>query len=82
MIKKVIHATDLSLSNALYDLSLLQEFVKNQEFGAALRSWLFKKFWGGITGITLFFTSITLILALVASTVKIYEYLQKIKFFD
>lgn len=79
MIKKVIHATDISLSNALYDLALLQDFVKKHEFGASLRNWLLKKFWGIVT---LIFASITSIMALFASTIKIYEYLQKIKFFD
>ncbi len=79
MVKKVIDATNISLNNALYDLALLHDFVKKDDFGQSFRNWLIKKFWGIVT---LIFASITSILAILASVLKIYEYLQKIKFFD
>lgn len=58
-LKRVNEATDVSLDNALYDLALLREFVKESEFGRAVRKWLFKTAWGIISFIlTLLFSLI------------------------
>jgi deoxycytidine triphosphate deaminase len=39
-VKRVLAATDLSLDNALYDLALLNNFIKKDEFGKQLFKWL------------------------------------------
>ena len=70
MAKKVIDATNISLNNALYDLALLREFVKKDEFGKSLGRWLFKTAWGWVT---FFFTLVTTALAVTASVIKILE---------
>jgi deoxycytidine triphosphate deaminase len=49
MLERVITATDEALDNALYDLALLREFVKEKEFGKALKNWLIRTFWGLVT---------------------------------
>jgi deoxycytidine triphosphate deaminase len=70
-LKRVLDATDLSLNNALYDLALLREFVKENEFGRALRKWLFKTFWG----IVVFILGIMVtIITVSGNMVKIYEH--------
>ena len=61
MLDKVLKATDVSLNNALYDLALLRDFVKEDEFGRAFRKWIGKSIWRIIT--TIFTISITLITA-------------------
>lgn len=70
MLSRVISATDESLDNALYDLALLREFVKEREFGRAMRNWFFKTFWGIITAI--FALTIALAGAIVSIS-KLYE---------
>ena len=65
-VKTAIRQADEALSNALYDLALLREFVKKDEFGEALGKWLLKSFWGIIT-------LLITILGVVASGMKIYE---------
>lgn len=72
-LKRVFEATDVSLNNALYDLALLREFVKESEFGRALRKWLFKTFWGLVAFI---FGSLFTIIAVTASVIKLMEYLK------
>jgi len=66
---RVYNATDISLDNALYDLALLREFVKEKEMGRALKIWFFKTFWG-------FVTLLVGLLAAIASIIKIWEYLK------
>lgn len=69
-VQRALRQADEALGNALYDLALLREFVKHDEFGRAMSKWLFKS----IMGI------ITLIIAacgLIASGIKIYEFITK-----
>jgi deoxycytidine triphosphate deaminase len=69
-IQRAIRQADDALGNALYDLALLREFVKKDEFGQALGKWLFKS----VAGI------LTLIIAAIgvaASVVNIYEFFKK-----
>ena len=72
-IKRVTDATDLSLDNALYDLALLREFVKESEFGRALRRWAFKTAWGIIA---IIFTGV---LTLIGASVSILKLLDALK---
>jgi deoxycytidine triphosphate deaminase len=65
-LKRVLLATDLSLDNALYDLALLNNFIKKGEFGKEYFKWVKTSIWGMLT--TLF----TLLGAFVALS-KIYE---------
>jgi deoxycytidine triphosphate deaminase len=72
ILEKVFKATDVSLNNALYDLALLREFVKEDEFGRALKKWLFKTVWGVIVFI---FTSV---FALIGICATLYKFLESI----
>ncbi len=70
ILEKVLKATDVSLNNALYDLALLREFVKEDEFGRAFRRWLFKT----VSGIIAFiFTSIFVLIGLFFTFYKFLE---------
>lgn len=69
MEKRVIKATNIGLSNALYDLALLRDFVKKDEFGKSLGRWLFKTLWGWVA-------FIISILAATASVLKIIDYIK------
>jgi len=71
--KRVYATTDISLYNALYDLALLREFVKEKEIGRALRKWFFKTFWGLVVFIL---TCSVALLAAISSGIKIYEFLK------
>ena len=71
-LSRVIKATDMSLDNALYDLALLREFVKENEIGRAIRKWAFKTFWGIVTFI---FTSILTLIGAAISIMKLLEIL-------
>jgi deoxycytidine triphosphate deaminase len=73
-LKRVNDATDLSLDNALYDLALLREFVKEGEFGKAYWKWIKRSFWG----------IVTVVLSLIGAAyalVKLYELLTKLEMF-
>jgi deoxycytidine triphosphate deaminase len=48
-IEIVLESANSALSNALYDLALLSNFVKKEEFGRAYWGWLKKSFWGLVT---------------------------------
>ncbi len=48
-IEKVLESANCALSNALYDLTLLHEFVKKEEFGEQYLKWLKSSFLGIIT---------------------------------
>lgn len=51
MLSRVLGATDLSLDNALYDLALLNNFVKKDDFGKIYFKWLRSSFLGIITSL-------------------------------
>lgn len=57
---------DTALSNALYDLALLNNFVKKGEFGKAYWAWLKTSVWGIVT---IFFA----IFGAIAAIIKIWE---------
>lgn len=70
MLKRIIKVTDESLDNALYDLSLLREFVKENEMGRALRKWFFRTFWGWVTFII---GSVIALMSLIVTCAKLWE---------
>jgi deoxycytidine triphosphate deaminase len=70
ILKRVLDASDISLNNALYDLALLREFVKEDEFGRAFRKWITKTVWGAVT------TIFTLLLTLIGATYSVYKLLE------
>ena len=72
-LKRVNEATDVSLDNALYDLALLREFVKENEFGRAVRKWLFRTAWGIIT-----FT-LTLVFSLIGAAYSVAKLIELLK---
>ncbi len=74
ILKRVTEATDISLDNALYDLALLREFVKENEFGRAVWKWVSKSFWGMTTFIV---TSILWLISAYMSVQKLLELLKK-----
>lgn len=51
---KVTESANSALSNALFDLALLNNFVKKEEFGRILTRWLFGSFWNVIRTIIAF----------------------------
>ena len=51
MLTRVLTATDLSLDNALYDLALLNNFVKKDDFGKEYLKWLKSSVWGIISSV-------------------------------
>lgn len=61
MLTRVLAATDLSLDNALYDLALLNNFVKKGDFGKEYFKWLRSSFWGIISSILALFGTVVLI---------------------
>ncbi|MVM35681.1 hypothetical protein GO755_37045 [Spirosoma sp. HMF4905] len=71
MISKIITATNISLSNVLYDLALLTDFVKKDEFGKYFVRWLLKSFWRVAA---LGFSIVTALLALSVSIIKLLEF--------
>lgn len=70
ILDKVLKATDVSLNNALYDLALLHDFVKKDEFGKSVKDWFFKTFWGWVTFI---FGMLIFLMTTVTTISKFYE---------
>jgi len=74
-LRRIYEATDISLNNALYDLALLREFIKENEFGRAFKKWMFKSIWA----ILVFIVNAILVLIGAAYTLaKLFELLKKL----
>jgi deoxycytidine triphosphate deaminase len=68
-INRALRQADEALSNALYDLALLREFVKKDEFGDSLWKWVTKSFKGILT-------LVAATIAFIAAVLKIYEFIK------
>jgi deoxycytidine triphosphate deaminase len=71
-INRATRQADEALGNALYDLALLRDFVKKEEFGTTLWKWLIGKFWGIVT---LIVGVIIAAISMIAGVIKIIEFL-------
>ena len=71
-LKRVNDTTDMSLDNALYDLALLRDYVRVEEFGKAYWKWLYKSLLGIIT-------IIFSLVGVIYTILKVYELLIKLK---
>lgn len=70
-VQKVTDSANAALTNTLFDLALLSNFVKKEEFGRALFQWFLKTFWGLLTFIIILICGL---LAAVASGIAIWQY--------